>query len=107
MIQVILFLLMVIYLRVLACKECGLDTVKALIHEENEEQAILSILKSDQNRSFQAIEQGLLLNELANRYDHSLSELARLIGKDKSWVHRRLVASFILQLTLLSNLNVL
>lgn len=85
------FILIDGYLRVLACKECGLDTVKALIHEENEEQAILNILKSDQNRSFQAIEQGLLLNELANSYDHSLSELARLIGKDKSWVHRRLV----------------
>jgi ParB/RepB/Spo0J family partition protein len=85
------FILIDGYLRVLACKECGLDTVTAILNEDDEEKAILNVLKSDQQRPFQAIEEGLLLNELANCYGRSMSELAQLIGRDKSWVQRRLV----------------
>jgi ParB/RepB/Spo0J family partition protein len=85
------FILIDGYLRVLACKECGLDTVNALINEDNEEQALLSALKGDQNRPFHTIEQGLLLDEIANSSGRSMNELAHLIGKSKSWVQRRLM----------------
>jgi len=85
------FILIDGYLRVLACKECGLDTVNAFINEDSEKQALLNVLKSDQQRPLQAIEQGLLLDELANSYGHSMNELGQFIGKNKSWVQRRLM----------------
>lgn len=77
------------YLRLEACKRRGLDTVLAVC-QSDEKQALLSVLIGDQQRQLQAIEQACLLDELARRFDQSLSSLAQLVGRDKSWVHRRL-----------------
>ena len=77
------------YLRVEACKRRGLDTVSAVCLCD-EKQALIQVLTSDQQRPLQSIEQACLLDELASRFNLSPGGIARLVGRDKSWVHRRL-----------------
>lgn len=79
------------YLRTEACKRRGLDTIMATVSQGNEKQALIDVLVGDQQRRLQAVEQACLLDELARRFEQSLSDLAHLTGRDKSWVQRRLM----------------
>ncbi len=78
------------YLRVEALKRLGQDTVNAWIWEDKESEALIWSLAKAQGRNWDFYEQACLIKHL--NVDHRLSQLqiARLTGKHKSWVSRRL-----------------
>jgi len=78
------------YLRLEAIRMCGKDTVMARIWETEEENALLTVLTSSHARQWEAVEQGSLLSELIVRFELSMQEVAKRLGRDKSWVKRRL-----------------
>lgn len=78
------------YLRVAAVKKCGWDTVDACICEIDEKNALISVLRRGSERRQQAIEQASIIRELIDRFDMSMSQVARKMARDKSWVKRRL-----------------
>jgi len=78
------------YLRVRTLQILGKDTVRAVIQNPDEECAVFSTLMGANQRAFQAVEEGLIFLELRNRFNLSLGEIGRRIGKDKSYVKRRL-----------------
>jgi len=78
------------YLRVQALKRLGVDTAKSETWDCEAEHALPQLLMHAQSHAFDAIEEAMLLQELRNRYDLSLEKIALQIGRDKSWVSRRL-----------------
>lgn len=78
------------YLRVQALKRLGADTAMSETWHCEPEHALLQLLMGEQSLSFDVIEEAMLLQELRNRYDLSLEQIALQIGRDKSWVSRRL-----------------
>ena len=78
------------YLRVDALKHCGHDMVLAEIWLCSEMEALLQVLRREQERRWEAFEEASLIRELHERYELSQDKIARLLGKDKSWVCRRL-----------------
>jgi ParB family chromosome partitioning protein len=78
------------YLRVEALKRRGFDTVQAHVIDGDEKQAVAQVIMRDDRRRLKHIEQAWLLQELAQRFDQSVRQLARLVGRDASWVQRRL-----------------
>lgn len=77
------------YLRVEAMRRCGKDTVLAEIWPCEEDQAIVRVLARSQERPWEAIEQAALIEELRGRFQWPLREIARQVGRDLSWVSRR------------------
>jgi ParB family chromosome partitioning protein len=78
------------YLRVEALRRCGKDMVLAEVWLCGEVEALLQVLMRVQERRWEALEQAALIRELHERHDLSQDTIARLLGKDKSWVCRRL-----------------
>jgi ParB family chromosome partitioning protein len=78
------------YLRVEALKRCGQDMVLAEIWLCSEMEALLQVLIREQERRWEALEEASLIRELHERHELSQDKIARLLGKDKSWVCRRL-----------------
>lgn len=78
------------YLRVAALRGCGLDTVMAEIWPLKEEEALARSLMSSQERKWEPIEQALVIRELSVRHGLSQGEVARLMGRNQSWISRRL-----------------
>ncbi len=78
------------YLRVRALCACGKDQVCVHLSEENEQNAVFSLLAKTNERPWEAIEQSVLFQELHRRFGCSLSHIAARIGRDKSFVKRRL-----------------
>jgi len=78
------------YLRVEALRRCGKDMVLAEVWLCGEMEALLQVLMRVQERRWEALEQASLIRELHERHDLSQDKIARLLGKDKSWVCRRL-----------------
>ena len=78
------------YLRVEALKRCGKDMVLAEVWRCGEKEALLQILMREQERRWEALEEASLIRELHDRHKLSQETIARLLGKDKSWVCRRL-----------------
>ncbi len=78
------------YFRVKALQMCGRDTVVGIMNESDEKNAVLSILKNNDGRAWEAFEEASLLNEFVVRFELGISEAAELIGRDKSFVKRRL-----------------
>jgi ParB family transcriptional regulator, chromosome partitioning protein len=78
------------YLRVEALKRCGQDMVLAEIWQCNEMEALVQVLRREQERRWEALEEASLIRELHERYELSQDKIANLLGKDKSWVCRRL-----------------
>jgi len=76
------------YLRVEALKRCGQDMVHAQIWPDKEAQALIHVLA--QGRSWDIFEQAALLKELYGHHQLTQAQIARLLGKDKSWVSRRI-----------------
>lgn len=78
------------YHRVQALRRLNKDTVEAEVWDCNITQALLMVLKNRSNRPSGIFEEALLLHEL--HYQHGLSQtiLASRIGRDQSWVSRRL-----------------
>jgi len=78
------------YLRISALHNTGHDTVRAVIQRQAEAEALIGLLTDMRRRTFQAVEEGLLFLELVSRFNLSLEAVGRRIGKDKSYVKRRL-----------------
>lgn len=78
------------YLRVEAVRRCGKDTVVADIWPCREDEALARVLGRSQERPWEAVEQGALIAELRGRFGWSLGEISRKLGRDLSWVSRRL-----------------
>lgn len=78
------------YLRIKALQVIGQDTVQAEIWECSVADALLSLLKTCQSRAWKAFEEALLLRELHLHHALSQSDLAKQLGRDKSFISRRL-----------------
>ena len=78
------------YLRVEALRRCGKDTVLAEVWVCGEMEALVAVLIREQERRWEALEEASLIRELHDRHELSQESIARLLGKDKSWVCRRL-----------------
>jgi ParB family chromosome partitioning protein len=78
------------YLRVEALKRCGKDMVLAEVWLCGEMEALLQVLMREQERRWEALEEASLIRELHEHHELSQDRIARLLGKDKSWVCRRL-----------------
>ena len=78
------------YLRVQAVKDLNQDSIKAMIWDLAEDEALLRYYAVSKNRPWDALEEASLLQELMGRYDYSQEDLARKLGKSKSWVSYRL-----------------
>jgi len=78
------------YLRVAAARRLRQDTLLAHIWHEDEKHALCHILVKDDQRRWDIFEQAGLVKELHSRHQLSQRELSRLLGKDPSWVSRRL-----------------
>jgi ParB/RepB/Spo0J family partition protein len=78
------------YLRVAAARRLGQDTLLAHIWHEDEKHALCHILVKDAQRRWDIFEQAGLIKELHCRHQLSQRQLSRLLGKNPSWVSRRL-----------------
>ena len=76
------------YRRLEALREIGEDLVWVDVWDRSVDEALLLCLARGPDRGWEAIEEAALLQELSSRY--SLRELAQRIGRDVSWVSRRL-----------------
>ena len=76
------------YRRLEALREIGEDLVWVDAWDRSVDEALLLCLARGPERGWEAIEEAALLQELSGRY--SLRELAQRIGRDVSWVSRRL-----------------
>lgn len=78
------------YQRQAALRYLGQDTGLVTIVDESESQALYQLLIHRGERQWEAIEEAGLLQELHRRFGCSLSEIGRRIGRDKSYVKRRM-----------------
>jgi ParB family chromosome partitioning protein len=77
------------YRRVQALGQLGRDRALARIAEGSLNEAVLQVIREHQARSFQPIEAAWLLAGLVDE-GRSQQAIATALGKDKSWVSRRL-----------------
>jgi ParB/RepB/Spo0J family partition protein len=75
------------YRRLEALQRLGADRIWVDVWERSVDEALLACLARGPERGWEAIEQAALLAELAQR--HSLQAIARALGRDVSWVSRR------------------
>ena len=78
------------YLRVAAASRLGKDTLSAHIFNGDEKQALCHVLVKSGERKWDIIEQAGLIQQLHRRHELSQHQIAHLLGKDQSWVSRRL-----------------
>jgi ParB/RepB/Spo0J family partition protein len=78
------------YLRVATAKRCGKDTLLSHIWHGSEKDALCHVLVKDNERKWDIFEQAGLIQELHRRHGLSQRNIAHLLGKDPSWVSRRL-----------------
>lgn len=78
------------YLRVAAARRLGQDTLLSHIWHGDEKQALCHVLVNDDQRRWDIFEQAGMIQELLSRHQLSQRELSRLLGKEPSWISRRL-----------------
>jgi ParB/RepB/Spo0J family partition protein len=78
------------HLRVKALKCLGIDTVEAEIWQCDATEALLTIIKSHSGRPLDVFEESLLIKELHTKHGLTQDALSKRIGRDPSWVSRRL-----------------
>lgn len=78
------------YQRHAALKYLGQDAGLVAVADEPESQALYQLLLNRGDRQWEAIEEAGLIQELHRRFGCSLSEIGRRIGRDKSYVKRRM-----------------
>jgi ParB family chromosome partitioning protein len=76
------------YRRLEALQQVGADLIRVNVWEHSVDDALLLCLARGPERAWEGIEEAALLQELAAR--HSLRDIAGRIGRDVSWVSRRL-----------------
>jgi ParB-like chromosome segregation protein Spo0J len=79
------------YLRVKALKRMGEDLVTARLWPQAESDALVYMMVNMQGRTWDVYEQAAIIKELHLAHQISLGRIAQLLGKDKSWVSRRLL----------------
>ncbi len=77
------------YLRLKALVACGHDCINLQVMDGDEQGALLTLLARNNDRQWEAIEEAAMLYELHSRFSCSFGEIGKKIGKDKSWVKRR------------------
>ncbi len=87
------------YRRLAALQQIGEDRIWVDAWAGSVDEALLLCLAKGAERGWEAIEQAALLHELSDRY--TLRELSQRIGRDVSWVSRRLTLFKALPETLL------
>jgi len=98
------------YLRLKALQRLGEDTIAAEVWECDLAQALLFLLAEHQSRVWEALEEAMLLRELQTQHGLAQGAIAASIGRDRSWVCRRLaliehMPEFILQAILKGTLS--
>lgn len=78
------------YLRLEAVRRCGYDTIRVDAWPGDLPQALLATLAQAQRRPWHSIEEAHLIQELHTTFGYSQHDIARQIGRDASWVNRRL-----------------
>jgi ParB/RepB/Spo0J family partition protein len=78
------------YLRVQAMKKLRHDIVKAEVWECSEVDVLLMILANQHQRNWEAFEEAQVLRELQTRYHLSQEQIAKQIGRSRSWISHRL-----------------
>jgi len=78
------------YQRYAALKYLGKDAGLVRVVDEPESQTLYHLLILRGERQWEAIEEAGLIQELHRRFSYSLSEIGRQIGRDKSYVKRRM-----------------
>ena len=76
------------YRRLAALRHLGKDLIWVDVWDREVDEALLLCLSRGPERCWQAIEEAALMFELSRR--HSLREIATSLGRDVSWVSRRL-----------------
>jgi len=76
------------YRRREALQRLGEDQIWVDVWERSVDEALLAALARGPDRAWEAIEEAALIAELSSR--HSLQAIARELGRDVSWVSRRL-----------------
>ncbi len=76
------------YRRREALQQLGADRIWVNVWERSVDEALLASLARGPERAWEAIEEAALIEELARR--HSLQAIAQQLGRDVSWVSRRL-----------------
>ena len=84
------FILIDGYLRFEALKACGQDCIRLQVVEESEAESLFVLLARNNDRQWEVIEQAAIIQELRNRFTYSFGDIALRLGRDKSWVKRRL-----------------
>lgn len=84
------FILIDGHLRLSALKASGHDCLKVKIIQENESDILFLLLVKNNDRQLEIVEQAALIQELHTRFTYSFGEIAKRLGRDKSWVKRRL-----------------
>ncbi len=78
------------YRRVAALKLCKRDTVLAEHWSCKEDQALMRVLVSGSERRWDVVEQAALIRELMDCHEMSRARVAGRLGRNPSWVARRL-----------------
>lgn len=78
------------YQRHAALKYLGQDVGLVRVADESESQTLYQLLILRGERQWEAIEEAGLIQELHRRFRYSLSEIGQRIGRDKSYVKRRM-----------------
>jgi ParB/RepB/Spo0J family partition protein len=78
------------YLRIAALKALGFDLITATVWQTDAAEALLSVYKHNKSRTWEALEEANLLQELVTTHQYSQGSLAQLLGKSEAWVSHRL-----------------
>jgi len=78
------------YLRVAALRRCGRDTVDCHVCSCDEQEALIQVFARTQDRKWEIFEQAVLIRSIHLNFGLSQASIAGLLGKDKSFVSRRL-----------------
>lgn len=78
------------YQRQAALRYLGRDTAEVYVFDVPEDKALFELLTQRGERHWEAIEEAGLIQELHRRFECSFSEIGKRIGRDKSYVKRRL-----------------
>ena len=76
------------YRRFQALQQLGADLIWVDVWDRSVDEALLACMARGPERAWEAIEEAALLQELSQR--HSLHRIAQQLGRDVSWVSRRL-----------------
>ena len=78
------------YLRVAAALRCGWDVIWVEVWSCDVATGLLRVLAAGQARKWEPLEEGYLIQELTEDGGMTLKEVAMSLGRDISWVSRRL-----------------